>query len=360
MSAPGPFGGGFGHRHDRQQAPCRARCDHRGTPEIGCRPTSFPPPAAARRHLSVPRRRAGPPPPSPASSDPPAAQRPRSAAFPRMPGGRARPCSRANCRARHASDAPRPGTALRRPGRRLRRAGKLREARAKVEKLGLKTYVHVAETPAGPRTRVRVGPFATRDEAERAAAKLKSVGLRCRLTLVTAATDMPSFDGTGLRLHWVVAAMLGAAVGASSASGAAWCSRCCRWSACWSPGSAAQGPRPLHSAVAAGGRGRVRGQSRRGAGGRLHRDPPGLGRAGAPCAPAGARDAAGLAPIACLAPASACAARRRRAAGVVAGSPDSRRQPRPGGSARTARRLAALDGIRPLLPIQLAEHLPAA
>jgi DedD protein len=52
-----------------------------------------------------------------------------------------------------------------------------RETRAKVEKLGLKTYTHVAETPSGPRTRVRVGPFATREEAERAAAKLKAAAL---------------------------------------------------------------------------------------------------------------------------------------------------------------------------------------
>jgi DedD protein len=50
----------------------------------------------------------------------------------------------------------------------------LSEARAKVEKLGLKTYTQVAETSAGPRTRVRVGPFASRDEAERAAAMIKS------------------------------------------------------------------------------------------------------------------------------------------------------------------------------------------
>lgn len=50
----------------------------------------------------------------------------------------------------------------------------LKDARAKVEKLGLKTYTQVAETPAGPRTRVRVGPFETRAEAERAAAKIKA------------------------------------------------------------------------------------------------------------------------------------------------------------------------------------------
>jgi DedD protein len=52
-----------------------------------------------------------------------------------------------------------------------------REARQKVEKLGLKTYMQVVETSAGKRTRVRAGPFASRDEAERAASKIKSTGL---------------------------------------------------------------------------------------------------------------------------------------------------------------------------------------
>ncbi len=53
----------------------------------------------------------------------------------------------------------------------------LKEVRAKVERLGMKTYTQVAETPAGARTRVRVGPFATRDEAERAAAKIRATAL---------------------------------------------------------------------------------------------------------------------------------------------------------------------------------------
>ena len=53
----------------------------------------------------------------------------------------------------------------------------LKEVRAKVERLGMKTYTQVAETPAGARTRVRVGPFATRDEAERAAAKIRTTAL---------------------------------------------------------------------------------------------------------------------------------------------------------------------------------------
>ena len=53
----------------------------------------------------------------------------------------------------------------------------LREARQKVEKLGLKTYTQVIESDAGSRTRVRVGPFDSREEADKAAARIKSAGL---------------------------------------------------------------------------------------------------------------------------------------------------------------------------------------
>ncbi len=56
-------------------------------------------------------------------------------------------------------------------------AAALKDARQRVEKLGLKTYTQVVETDAGKRTRVRVGPFATREEADHAAAKLKSAAL---------------------------------------------------------------------------------------------------------------------------------------------------------------------------------------
>ncbi|MRD46404.1 SPOR domain-containing protein [Caenimonas koreensis DSM 17982] len=51
------------------------------------------------------------------------------------------------------------------------------ETRRKVEKAGLKTYTNVAETKDGKRIRVRVGPFATRDEAVRAAEKIKGLDL---------------------------------------------------------------------------------------------------------------------------------------------------------------------------------------
>jgi DedD protein len=54
---------------------------------------------------------------------------------------------------------------------------KARETRQKVERAGLKTYTHVAETKDGKRTRVRVGPFGTRAEAEKAAEKIKGLDL---------------------------------------------------------------------------------------------------------------------------------------------------------------------------------------
>ena len=49
--------------------------------------------------------------------------------------------------------------------------------RARAERLGLKTYTQVAETVAGSRVRVRIGPFANRESAEQAAAKAKAGGL---------------------------------------------------------------------------------------------------------------------------------------------------------------------------------------
>ncbi len=54
---------------------------------------------------------------------------------------------------------------------------KAREVRLKVERTGLKTYTHVAKTPEGTRTRVRVGPFANRAEADKAAEKIKKLDL---------------------------------------------------------------------------------------------------------------------------------------------------------------------------------------
>ena len=58
---------------------------------------------------------------------------------------------------------------------------KAREVRMKLEKAGFKTYTQVAETTAGKRIRVRVGPFATKAEADKAASKIKSLDLQASI-----------------------------------------------------------------------------------------------------------------------------------------------------------------------------------
>jgi DedD protein len=54
---------------------------------------------------------------------------------------------------------------------------KIREVRVKVEKIGLKTYTQQVDTPGGKRVRVRVGPFASKAEADKVAARIKADGL---------------------------------------------------------------------------------------------------------------------------------------------------------------------------------------
>lgn len=54
---------------------------------------------------------------------------------------------------------------------------KAREARLKVEAAGLKTYTQVVDTGEGRRIRVRVGPFASRAEADKAAGRIKALHL---------------------------------------------------------------------------------------------------------------------------------------------------------------------------------------
>lgn len=56
-------------------------------------------------------------------------------------------------------------------------AASAREARLKVEGLGLKTYTQVIESDTGRRIRVRIGPYGTKAEADKAAARVKAAGL---------------------------------------------------------------------------------------------------------------------------------------------------------------------------------------
>ena len=60
-------------------------------------------------------------------------------------------------------------------------ANKARDVRQKLEKAGLKTYTHVIDTPDGKRIRVRVGPFATKAEAEKASGRVKSLSLSANI-----------------------------------------------------------------------------------------------------------------------------------------------------------------------------------
>lgn len=56
-------------------------------------------------------------------------------------------------------------------------AEKAREVRQKLERAGMKTYAQVVDTKDGKRTRVRVGPFADKSQAEQQAEKIKALDL---------------------------------------------------------------------------------------------------------------------------------------------------------------------------------------
>jgi len=59
-----------------------------------------------------------------------------------------------------------------------------REARMKVEAMGLKTYTQVIESASGRRIRVRVGPYSSKAEADKAAARIKSGGLQAAVLVL--------------------------------------------------------------------------------------------------------------------------------------------------------------------------------
>lgn len=56
-------------------------------------------------------------------------------------------------------------------------AAKAKEARSKLEQAGIKTYTQEIETKEGKRIRVRVGPFASKEEADKAAEKIRKLNL---------------------------------------------------------------------------------------------------------------------------------------------------------------------------------------
>jgi DedD protein len=55
---------------------------------------------------------------------------------------------------------------------------RMRAARARLQKMGLASYTQDVDTASGKRTRVRVGPFKSRQEADAVAARVKAAGLQ--------------------------------------------------------------------------------------------------------------------------------------------------------------------------------------
>ncbi|MFN5256349.1 MAG: SPOR domain-containing protein [Limnohabitans sp.] len=56
-------------------------------------------------------------------------------------------------------------------------AAKVRDVRSKLEQAGLKTYTQVVEKDGKSTTRIRVGPFETKEDADKAAARIRKLDL---------------------------------------------------------------------------------------------------------------------------------------------------------------------------------------
>jgi len=56
-------------------------------------------------------------------------------------------------------------------------AGNVKLLVKKLKEMGVPSYTEQFDSPQGPRMRVRAGPFATKDEAEKAQAKAKTIGV---------------------------------------------------------------------------------------------------------------------------------------------------------------------------------------
>ncbi|ODS67389.1 MAG: sporulation protein [Acidovorax sp. SCN 65-108] len=135
----------------------------------GSRPAaSKPAPAAPAKPEAKPEPKPEPKPPVP--SEPKPVQRPDEAARARalLEGRSAEPATAA-ATAEEARFIVQVGA--------FADADKVREARTKVERAGMKTYTQVVDTKDGKRTRVRVGPFTNRAEADKAAARIKALDL---------------------------------------------------------------------------------------------------------------------------------------------------------------------------------------
>jgi DedD protein len=121
----------------------------------------------------------------PASAPVVAAATPKSASAPPPPPATKPPVAVA-ASPKPAASAPRPPPVAATPatGRWVVQVGayndaeRLKAARAKLQKLGYASYTQDVDSATGRRTRLRVGPFNTRAEADAVAARVKTVGLQ--------------------------------------------------------------------------------------------------------------------------------------------------------------------------------------
>lgn len=122
------------------------------------RQDAAPPPAAVAVDPAVSARRSDPPaapaPATPGAPEPAAAQAPAAATRPAESKGRF---------------VIQVGA--------FEQAAAAREVRQRVEKLGLQSYQQEVSTSAGKRIRVRVGPYGSRDDADRVAVQVRASGL---------------------------------------------------------------------------------------------------------------------------------------------------------------------------------------
>ena len=132
------------------------------------KPTPAPAPAAAKPAVKHDAKQPAAPAPSPAPEPKPAARADDSARARALLEGRSTEAPAA-ASAEEARFIVQVGA--------FADAEKAREVRTKVERAGLKTYTQVVDTKDGKRTRVRVGPFTNRAEADKAAARIKALDL---------------------------------------------------------------------------------------------------------------------------------------------------------------------------------------
>lgn len=149
-------------------------------PRPAAKPAASAPVEAAPATSTAPSAVPAPVTAKPAEAPAPAPVRTSEAASPPKPVVAAAPAPAP----KPAAEAPRPAAPATQPGGRFvvqigafAEASAVRDVRSKAEKAGLATFTQTVSTADGQRTRVRVGPFASREEAEKAAAQAKAAGL---------------------------------------------------------------------------------------------------------------------------------------------------------------------------------------